>query len=801
MFNTTQKGDFTNVVVGGSNETENKTTNNTTKVVEPMLDVQKITLTPVVPLGNQTSFEIIVRNTGEVALHNVVLEETSYEGLTYDSYVPNKDWTHSFVNGKNIWTLNKVLNVHEVVTLIVNFNTTQIGNFTNIVTVGSNETENKIANNTTNVYNRTTPDPESNKTKNPNINIEKIALQNVVIVGSQVVFEIIVSNTGNVVLHDVTVTEDSFNGLVYDRCFDNTGLWNNSKYLTWTMNSPLYVGEFATFYVVFNTTTPGEFMNIVSVDSNETDNKSANDTVEVIKPDMEVQKITINRSVMVGEQVMFEIVVHNIGQVALNDVVVSEKSYDGLVYDSFVDSTGLWTKNNNGLLWTLNTPLHVGEYAGFFVVFNTTAEGSFVNVVVADSNEVPNKTSNDTVEVLKPDMDVQKVTINRTVMVGEQVMFEIIVHNTGKVALNDVVVSEKSYDGLVYDSFVDSTGLWTKNSGLSWNLNAPLHVGEYAGFFVVFNTTAEGNFVNVVVADSKEVPNKTSNDTVEVFKPSLYVQKITINRTVYVGEKVMFEIVVHNTGNVVLNGVTVHENSYDGLVYDSFVDYNNIWTKNSDLSWTLNAPLSVGEYSGFFVVFSTNKVGNFTNVVLASSDKTQNKSANNTTTVVDRPVPKTPEADLAIIKVVYAVDGNKVTWGLYVVNNGPDKAVNARVTDVLPNTLQYINSYASKGSYDANTGIWTIGDMENGEEAVMIIETLALATGEITNEANVTSDTYDPNMSNNYDNETVVVSVPETPQQPDNVEPVDVTPATGNPLVMVLLALFVLAAGTLRRKK
>ena len=161
-------------------------------------------------------------------------------------------------------------------------------------------------------------------------------------------------------------------------------------------------------------------------------------------------------------------------------------------------------------------------------------------------------------------------------------------------------------------------------------------------------------------------------------------------------------------------------------------------------------------------------------------------------------------ADLAITKVVYAIDGNKVTWGLYVVNNGPDKAVNARVIDVLPNTLQYINSYASKGLYNVNTGVWTIGDMENGEEAVMIIETIVLTTGEITNEANVTSDTFDPNMSNNYDNETVVVSdVPETPQQPAkaNVEPVDVTPATGNPLVMVLLALFVLAAGTLRRKK
>ena len=683
VFNTTRAGTFTNVVVAGSDETENKTAENKTKVVEGKLDVQKITLTPVVHVGNQTSFEIVVKNTGEVPLHNVVLEETSYKGLVYSSYIDTPLWTHSQVNGKNIWTLNKILNVKEVVPLIVNFNTVEVGNFTNIVTVSSDEARNKIANNTTTVYNHTSPDPESNKTKIPNISIEKIALNDVVILGNQAIFEIIVTNTGNVVLNDVTVSEDSFTGLVYDSWYDNTGLWRENSRLKWNMISPLYTGEIVSFYVVFNTTSTGNFINVVSVDSNETGKKSANDNVEVIKPDFAVEKIALNRSVMVGEQVMFEIVVHNLGQVDLTNVVVREDSFSGLIYDSFTDYTGLWTKNRD----------------------------------------------------------------------------------------------------------------------LSWNLNTPLRAGEYAGFFVTFNTTAEGNFVNVVVADSNEIPNKTDNDTVEVLNPSLDVQKITINRTVNVGEQVMFEIVVHNSGKVILNDVTVRENSFDGLIYDSFIDNYGLWTKNGDLSWTLNTPLYTGEYLSLFLVFNTTKGGTFTNIVSASSDKTKDKPATNTTTVIENP--KTPMADLVIVKGVYAIDGNKVTWGLYVVNNGPDKAVNARVTDVLPKTLKYISSVATKGTYDANTGIWSIGDMENGENAVMMLETIVLTTGDITNEARVTSDTFDPDMSNNYDNETVFVSpIPETPQQPkENVEPVDVIPATGNPLVMVLLALIALGTATFRRRK
>ena len=449
----------------------------------------------------------------------------------------------------------------------------------------------------------------------------------------------------------------------------------------------------------------------------------------------------------------------------------------------------------------MDSPLYTGEIVSFYVVFNTTTTGRFTNVVSVDSNETNKKSANDTVEVIKPDFAVEKISINRSVLVGEQVMFEIVVHNLGQVDLTNVVVREDSFSGLIYDSFIDHSGLWTKNSDLSWTLTTPLRAGEYEEFFVVFNTTNAGNFVNVVVADSNEIPNKTDNDTVEVLNPSLDVQKITINRTVNVGEQVMFEIVVHNTGKVILNDVTVRENSFDGLTYDSFIDYYGVWTKNSDLSWTLNAPLYAGEYLSLFVVFNTTEAGTFTNIVSASSDKTKDKPAENTTTVTENP--KTPMADLAIAKVIYSQEGNKIIWGIYVVNQGPDKAVNTRVTDVLPKTLKYVNSVVSKGTYDLNTGVWFIGDMENGEEATMIIETIALTTGLITNEANVTSDTFDPDMSNNYDNESVTVNdVPETPQQPkENVGPVHVTPATGNPLIMVLLALIALGTGALRRRK
>ena len=644
IFNTNKTGSFTNVVVAGSDRTENKTGENKTTVYRPGLDVQKITLTPLVLVGNQAKFEIVVKNTGDVTLNNVFIEESSYDGLTFDHSEYQTHWVESIVNGKYRWTLNTPLFVNEVSGLIVVFNTTKVGSFTNVVVAGSDESENKTSKNTTKVV-------------EPKLDVQKITLTPLVLVGNQAKFEIVVRNTGDIPLHNVVLEETSYEGLIYDSFTDN-GLWSysdaNGKKV-WTLNRVLNVNEIANLFVNFKTVTVGNFTNIVTAGSDETKNKIANNTTIVYNntepvpqqnpsnnSDISIEKIALDKVVVVGNQAVFEIIVSNIGDVVLHDVCVSEDAFNGLVYDSWYDNTGLWTKNRD-LTWTMNSPLFLGEISSFYVVFNTTKTGVFTNIVSVDSKETGKKSAKDNIEVIKPDFAVEKIALNRSVMVGEQVTFEIVVQNLGQVDLNNVVVREDSFNGLVYDSFKDYTGLWTKNRDLSWTLNVPLVAGEYAGFFVTFNTTAEGKFVNVVVADSKEIPNKKANDTVEVLKANLEVQKVTINRTVYVGEKVMFEIIVHNAGKVILNDVTVRENSFDGLSYDSFIDNYNLWSKNSDLSWTLNAPLYAGEYLSFFVVFNTTKAGTFTNVISASSDKTPNKNANNITTVIDRPVPTVPE--------------------------------------------------------------------------------------------------------------------------------------------------------------
>ncbi|WP_040681899.1 hypothetical protein [Methanobrevibacter boviskoreani] len=132
--------------------------------IDTHMKVEKITVTPVVGLGNRTSFIIRVTNDCNYTLHDVFVVEDSWDdGLVYDSWSGNDDWTYS---GSYRWSYNHGLAPNESAEFIVYFNTTKPGNFTNYIIAGSNETGNITTNNSTEVINSTIPENNTNKTDN-----------------------------------------------------------------------------------------------------------------------------------------------------------------------------------------------------------------------------------------------------------------------------------------------------------------------------------------------------------------------------------------------------------------------------------------------------------------------------------------------------------------------------------------------------------------------------------------------------------------------------------------------------------
>ncbi len=127
-------------------------------------------------------------------------------------------------------------------------------------------------------------------------------------------------------------------------------------------------------------------------------------------------------------------------------------------------------------------------------------------------------------------------------------------------------------------------------------------------------------------------------------------------------------------------------------------------------------------------------------------------------------------ADIAVTKAATnanPVIGDEDVYTITAHNNGPLDATRVTVTDVLPSGLVYVSSVASAGSYDAASGLWTIGALADGASATLHITVKLAALGAITNTATKSGETQtDPVPGNNVSSVTIDVASAPTPPVP-----------------------------------
>ncbi|OPY27593.1 MAG: hypothetical protein A4E27_00492 [Methanobacterium sp. PtaU1.Bin242] len=189
------------------------------------------------------------------------------------------------------------------------------------------------------------------------------------------------------------------------------------------------------------------------------------------------------------------------------------------------------------------------------------------------------------------------------------------------------------------------------------------------------------------------------------------------------------------------------------------------------------------------------------NVAVISGNEYDPILSNNTDSVIV--YPSQNAADLGVIKTTSKTEmitGDNVTFNITVTNYGPDTAINAVVFDTLPNGFSYISSNTTIGLYNPSTGIWTIGNLYNGEVETLSIIAQAVKTGTYVNTSVVDSDTYDPNPYNNTSSVTVVVKSKPQPPQPVNGKTVPMQP-TGTPALPLVIGLLMLIGGLLGENK
>ena len=700
--------------------------------------------------GDNVTYTVKVTNDGIGDANNVVVKDILGEGLTFVDATGN--YTFDEATRTVTWIVD--LAKGESRTFYVNAIVSGYGNVTNSLVVG---------NKTTGV-NVTVPEINPDKTANitnPNF-------------GDKVDYTVTVTNDGMGDAKDVVVRDVLGEGLKFVSATGNYSFDEVTRTVTWIVD--LAKGESKVFSVIATVVGYGNVTNSLVVG-----NKTAgvNVTVPEIIPDKTANISNPN----FGDNVNYTVTVTNDGIGDAKDVVVRDILGEDL---KFVSATGNYTFDEATRTVTWIVDLAKGESKVFSVIATVVGYGNVTNSLV-----VGNKTAG--VNVTVPEINPDKTVDNEIPNFGDNVTYTVTVTNDGIGDANNVVITDVLDKGL---KFLNATGNFTydeKTGIITWIVD--LAKGETKTFNVNVTVLGYGVLPNTVA-----VGNKTAVRNITV--PEIITVKEVNSSDIHIGDEITYTITVSNPGKINATNVVIRDILPEGLKFINASNGGVYDPVTGIITWILN--ITANSTVDLTADVCVNKSGNITNTVNVG-----NKTSNCTI----------ESGDIVDLEIHIVADkseiyvGDNVVYTVTVINNGPSDAINTIANILIPNALSILSYNATKGTFDITSGNWSIGNLTNGEKVVLTFVAKALNEGNSTVYVNVTSETFEVIMENNYDNVTVKVLKKAAPIDQDKpVHPEGSSsdnegkgsvnlPNTGNPLVMLLLCILsVIFAGSRKRK-
>ena len=700
--------------------------------------------------GDKVEYTITLSNNGVVDAKQVVVVDTLDEGLTFVSASDNGVWNP--FKRTVTWTVDLAKGESKVFTVIATVSA--YGNIPNTVSVGDKSSSVNIA----------VPEIIPGKTvdvENPNF-------------GDTVTYTVVVTNNGVVDAKQVVVRDILDKGLKFVKATGEYTFDEDSRTVTWIID--LAKGESQTFYVTAVAEAYGVLTNDVTVGD-----KTA--SADVVVPEINPDKTANITNPNFGDKVDYTVTVTNDGIGDANNVVIVDRLGEGLTFVSASDN-GVWDPVKRTVTWIVD--LAKGESRTFYVNAIVSGYGNVTNSLV-----VGNKTTG--VNVTVPEIIPDKTVDNEIPNFGDNVTYTVTVTNDGIGDANNVVITDVLDKGL---KFLNATGNFTydeKTGTITWIVD--LDKGETKTFNVNVTVLGYGVLPNTVA-----VGNKTAVRNITV--PEIITVKEVNSSDIHIGDEITYTITVSNSGKINATNVVIRDILPEGLKFINASNGGVYDPVTGIITWILN--ITANSTVDLTVDVCVNKSGNITNTVNVG-----NKTSNCTI----------ESGDIVDLEIHIVADkseiyvGDNIVYTVTVINNGPSDAINTIANILIPNALSIFSYDATKGTFDITSGNWSIGNLTNGEKVVLTFVAKALNEGNSTVYVNVTSETFEVIMENNYDNVTVKVLKKAAPIGPDKQVHPDGSssdnecgksvnlPNTGNPLVMLLLCILsVIFVGSRKRK-
>ncbi|UPZ14215.1 PKD domain-containing protein [Flavobacterium humidisoli] len=746
--------------------------------------------TPLV--GSTVTFTIITTNHGPQDAALVQVTDLLPSGYTFSNFNATSG-TYNSTTG--LWTLD-ILKSSESKTLQINAIVNPTGDYTNIAEVTNSDTPdpNSTPNNgvaTEDDYGTATtaPIPQSS-----DLSLIKTVNTATPLVGSLVTFEVVVTNNGPQDNFGIQVTDVLPSGYTLSGFTVSTGTYDTAAGI-WTVGN-LASGDAETLQIVAKVNPSGDYLNKAEItaanlpDPDSTPNNgitTEDDYAEVTtapvptSADLSLTKIVNNANPLVGSQVTFSIEVTNSGPQEANGVTVTDLLPSGYTYVSYNATTGNYDPVTG--LWTVgNIPISDSYTLQITAVVNATGNYTNTAEITASSQPDPDSTPNNGITTeddygtattapisQSSDLSLIKTVNTATPLVGSLVTFEVVVTNNGPQDNFGIQVTDVLPSGYTFSGFTVSTGTYDTAAGI-WTVGN-LASGDAETLQIVAKVNPSGDYLNKAeitaanLPDPDSTPNNgitTEDDYAEVTtapvptSADLSLTKTVNNANPLVGSLVTFEVVVTNNGPQDTSGVTVTDLLPSGYTYSNFTISTGTYNPATGL-WAVGNLIS-GKSETLQILALVNPTGNYLNVaeVTASSLPDPDSTPNNGVTTEDdyaaaAVTPNAQSADLSLSKTVNdaaPLVGSSIIFEIIATNNGPQNTTGAEVTDLLPSGYTFTNYSATKGTYNALTGKWTIGSFVNGDSQVLRITAIVNPTGNYVNIAEVTASSLpDPNST------------------------------------------------------
>ncbi len=594
--------------------------------------------------GSPVTWTYAVTNTGNVALSNVAVTDDQLGTITSFSGDTDND---GLLDLTETWTYSKT-------------GTAVAGNYSNIGTV-------------TGKYNGTTvtdDDPSNYFGANPSLDVEKFVSVDggatfvdadsptgpFALSGTNPQFKFVVTNTGNVALTNVNLTDSDFNLSL----------------------APFNLAVGGTYETTFTGATwqAGQHTNTATATSTYTDgggnSKNLSDTDDAnyfgADPKIAINKVTNGadgQTILAGSPVTWTYTVSNAGNVAVSNINVTDDQGVTPVYQSGDTDNDTLLDLGENWIYTATGTATAGDYSNI-----GTATGKFNNTPV-------NATDPSNYFGANPSLDVEKLVSvdggatfvdadNPTgpfALSGTNPQFKFVVTNTGNVALTNVNLTDSDFNLSLAPFNLAVGGTYeTTFTGATWQ------AGQHTNTATATSTYTDGG------GNSK---NLSDTDDANYFgaDPKIAINKVTNGadgQTILAGSPVTWTYTVSNAGNVALSSINVTDDQGVTPVYQSG-DSNSNSLLDLGENWIYKATgtATVGNYSNIGTA-----TGSFNNTPVSATDPSNYFGANPGINIDKVTNNGAVQGDGLLIQ-----QGSAIDWLYTVTNTGNVALSNVSVTD------------------------------------------------------------------------------------------------------------------------